>query len=182
MKPVNSSVEKDIKASTIIQVFADTIIAKVKVQNAPGNILHKQFIYSGNRCPTRGDDKNSDGFIDWVEAQNVIGKALIPLDGGLASQEEHGGYPTADSAGSYAYERRASLTRLVADLRAPDDDPDDHIGKLKFGEELNMEGRVVVIYGIQPLADMPLSLSSSPEDPAYLALPIACGVLEWKGR
>ncbi len=81
------------------------------------------------RCPGPGDDNNNDGYVDWQETQQVVGTKLLSLDANISSVEESG-YP---HGANYRYSRKAS----ISDLRSI----------LPPGENLNFDGRVLVIYG-----------------------------------
>jgi hypothetical protein len=174
---INNQVVTNVKAISRVEIEGDEIVTRVQVRNAPRNVIHKQYIYSGRRCPNMADDTNGDGYLDWKEVQEAVGPILIPLDENLLPQDE-GGYPRSNARGNYNYVKRASLSRILADLRAPVDDSNDGFGRLRPDQELNLEGRVVIIHGIEQSVNLPYSVASSPNDPAHLSLPICCGVIE----
>ena len=107
------------------------------------------------------------------------GPIIVPLDGDLLTQAGGiEGYPTADQAGSYFYSQTANLEDMLNDLRAEDENPDDPIVKLGEGEELDLEGKHVIIHGVPESVELPDTAASVLGLPANATLPIACGIIE----
>src|SRR5690606_13384607 len=76
---------------------------------------HQQYIHIGSRCPNQNDDTNGDGFIDIVEARQVMGKIVVPLDSDPGSQASGSRFfPLGDLSGSYWYERVTSFKRFFS--------------------------------------------------------------------
>jgi len=165
LQPLNSSVGGNTVGTAKITVVGDELKFDMVVNGAPANITHIQHIHAGTACPTSAEDVNGDGFVDVLEGLPRYGAILIPLDGDLETQE--GGTasnPSANATGTYRYTERASLTRMLADLRAPDTDTTDAVIKLEPGQPLNLASRHVVVHGIH-------------DAPSNATLPIACGLI-----
>jgi hypothetical protein len=75
-------------------------------------------------------------------------------------------YPKASADGAYHYEKTISLPAMK-----------DSFGEA-FGQDLDLDRRVVFIHGIAPDTELPTSVSSLGDIPAPVTLPIACGVIE----
>jgi hypothetical protein len=144
----------------------------------PAQITHLQHIHSADACPTAGQDANGDGFIDVLEGIPSYGAILVPLDGNLNTQSDGAmTNPRSNEAGAYRYTRRATLSRMLSDLQAPDTAPDDPIVKLQEGELLNLEGRTVIIHGVPASANLPATIGTIPGLAPDATLPIACGTI-----
>jgi hypothetical protein len=116
----------------------------------------------GSRCPSL------------LDARKVYGGTLIGLDGNL--KELNAGskfYPRTKSYGRYFYSRVGSLTRLLADLRAPDLDKKDGVNKLIPGDGMNLHGRVIVIHGVSKRTVLPKSVQKLKGETSQRSLPIA---------
>jgi hypothetical protein len=156
---VNNNIENNVKASSRVKVEGDTVIMRVECRGAPRNVIHKQYIHTGTRCPSIADDTNGDGVIDWMEAQQVAGPLLLSMDGNPESSEQSG-FPRS---GTYTYERRASLERIL-DI-------------LPSGEDFLLAGRVVIIYGVSSSTPLPATVATNGDEPAYVNVPISCAVI-----
>lgn len=177
--PLNSSISGVASGSAILKVTGDEVKVKISMKESPALTTHAQYIYNSSECPTSKHDTNSDGFIDPKEAAEIHGSVLIPLDGDLNSQNEGSGeFPKANAMGAYQYEQSASLTRMLADLRAPDLDLKDNIAKLEGDEELQLSGKIVMIHGIQKEAYLPGSVRSFNGKSERETLVIACGKIQ----
>lgn len=161
---------------TITQV-ADDFQAMVDATEAT-SASHPQFIYTGSRCPTTGDDANGDGYVDVVEAMTASGQMLVPLDSDLRSQESGGNFP---SGSNYSYDESTSYQAMLADLRAVDEDTTDSIVKLGANEELNLGSRVVIIHGVPSSTTLPPTVQGINGLSPQQTLPIACAVLSFTG-
>jgi hypothetical protein len=176
LKTLNPETNGILVGSTTIYVKDDQLLSYVRLFAGAPKAWHMQNVYLGNRCPTIDDDLNKDGFIDIAEGNNVWGNVLIPLDGNLNSQASGlNTFPVADDYGAYFYEKEASFSSFLKDLRSPDLNPGDNIAKLKPNESWNLEGKVMVIQGVanQPF---PETVTTYGLFYAYQTLPIACGV------
>lgn len=175
LSPLNSSLSQGTTGTAEFVLDGDTFKATVMVNGAP-MALHAQHIHTGSSCPTPAADTNGDGFIDVVEGVPAYGPILVPLDGDLSSQDAGGSdFP---SGSSYEYEQETSFAAMVADLRLPDPNTEDAVAKLGATENLQLEGRHVIIHGVMESADLPDSVASIADLPNYVTLPIACGVIE----
>lgn len=157
---INNRIDNNIKVTNRVRVQGDTVVADVDCQDAPPNVIHQQIIHIGVRCPSALDDTNADGFVDWQETQAVVGPELISLDQNLGSQE-NSGFPSGQS---YRYSRSASLSTIR--------------NSLPSGENFNLEGKVLVIYGADPLTRFPATVSSNGSDPVNVTIPIFCNVIQ----
>ena len=176
---LNSDLAGEVEGEGTFIIDQNDFTAEIQVDNAPADIVHLQHITTGEACPTDADDINDDGIIDVVEGVAQYGPIIVPLDGDLLTQA--GGiewYPTADQAGSYFYSQTANLEDMLNDLRAEDENPDDPIVKLGEGEELDLEGKHVIIHGVPESVELPDTAASVLGLPANATLPIACGIIE----
>jgi hypothetical protein len=135
---------------------------------------HIQLITTNGSCPDDTSDTNGDGVIDVVEAINVTGAALIPLDRELSSQGAGGIFP--DGA-NYNYDESVSYALMLSDLKLPDTDTSDIFVKLGANENLNLEGRTVLVHGIPDSVILPDTVQSAADLSAQQTLPILCGVI-----
>src|SRR5690606_31008313 len=112
------------------------------------------FIHTSPNCPDASNDVNADGRIDYQEALTATGPILIPLDSDLSEQQAGEALITTDSSGNLNYQQGASLEDLIQDLRGPDTDEDDQLGKLLPDQLLNLSNRVVLLTALNrfPLA------------------------------
>jgi len=161
-----------------LSVFENQFWARIKVQGPQTGEMHAQYLHTGERCPSQRDDLNADGYLDFREAQRVVGDILIPLDGNLTSQMKGlFDFPLINANNIYYYSQATSYTTMLDDLRREDSFPNDFITKLARGEELNPGARVVVIYGVSSNRRLPNTVASYDAYPAQATLPISCGVV-----
>lgn len=178
---LNSSVSGDPSGHAEIWVEGDEIKVQVEMNNLrPRAEGHPQHIHTATECPTMAADVNNDGFVDVIEGVPTYGPILVPLDGDISAQAaQREDYPIPTSVGKagfgYLYQETASLSRLLADLRAPDENPDDAVVKLENGEELDLDGRHIVIHGVPDSVNLPDSVATLGTEPREETLPIACG-------
>lgn len=174
--PLNSSVSGNTTSMASIKIFNDDISVRLKTKLAPANTYHAQAIYNSEICPSEIHDVNNDGFIDPLEASQVIGAALIPLDGNLNSQEEGSDdFPFADFMGDYLYQQSGIFSLMLDDLQMIDSNLQDNLSKLSLGEKFKLEGKVVVIHGVAEEVYLPGSIQTFHNLSSRVALPIACG-------
>jgi hypothetical protein len=158
----------------------DEFSASIRLKYAPKDTVLKASLYTGRRCPNIKDDLNKDAYIDIREANIVIGKVTIPIDGDLNSQM--GGFSQSyrsDIDGRFFYENSASFDRLFSDLKSPGENLQHNMIKLKEDEGLTLPGRIVIIQGLTPKVSLPETVDTVNGESAYESIPIACGVL-WK--
>lgn len=174
---LNPHINGTIPGSVNFYRLKNQVYAYVRLFAGGVKSWHMQNVYEGSRCPTAADDANLDGIIDIEEAELVLGKRIIPLDGNISSQRAGKNfYPTGDLAGSYHYEKLASHQKLMKDLRATDPDPGDDLMKLEPGENLNLGKRAVLIQGVAKNVNLPGTVASKGPYASYKTLPIACGL------
>lgn len=154
----------------------DELVGDVRLTNAGAGVIHAQNVRAGSRCPTLEDDLNQDGLIDASEGEAVYGSILIPLDGDLSSQGSHDGvFPVGDTYGNYIYSKVTKFTHFIKDLR--NTEADDGYFKLMKEEPLDIEGRVVVVHGIDSAVDLPATVLSAGRLSRHQSFPIVCGVI-----
>lgn len=177
--PVNNNQHLLKLGVAAIQRDGDVFTARVKLKYGQRMTTLVQGIYTGTRCPTPKDDKNKDAYIDIKESIPAIGQMVIPLDGNLDSQLDGvGGFPTGDNIlGAIMYSATASFERMFADLKTPDIIPDDNITKIKADEGLALEGRLIILQGINERVFLPPTAASLGERSPYKTIPVACGIL-----
>lgn len=138
---------------------------------SPG--MHLQHIHGfmtdkAATCPPANADKNGDGIIDLVETEPYAGTTLIPFNGdpvGLKIKSDT--YPVADKNGVLTYEMTVPLDKLNAAI------------KKEYGiDNLSLENRVIFIHGVPESTSLPNTVQSLPGVPAYVTVPIACGVIK----
>ncbi len=178
--PVNNNIHMLKVGTAALQRDGDVFNAFVKLKYGQRTTTLKQGIYTGTRCPEPSDDTNKDAYIDIKEALPVIGKMILPLDGSLDSQLDGvSGYPTGDTnLGGYFYKSSGSFARMFADLKAPDTNPDDNLVKLGADEGLSLQGKIIVLHGINERVFLPPTAASNSEGSPYKTMPVACGVLK----
>lgn len=172
----NSDLSGYILATGKFEVMGDLFSSTIDLRYANPMVTHYQFIYEGTECPSLKHDTNDDGYIDPIEASKILGKVLIPLDNDLNSQL--GGlntFPMTSHFNSYLYTREGSLSSLESDLKAPDLNLRDGLKKLAPGEELKLEGKVVVIHGISRDTYPSGSIQIAEGTSVFETLPVACG-------
>lgn len=125
-------------------------------------VPHRQALHLGTSCPTLADDTNGDGFVDYEEAQRVVGKVLMPLDSDLSSQAAGENFYL--SGPKMTYNKVASLSEINSEL-AP-------------RKKMGFEDRVVIVHGTSAQAHHPTSLASYMGEAPHLSLPIVCGILK----
>lgn len=140
---------------------------------------HMQHVFVGNRCPDLRDDLNFDGFIDIQETYKVVGNIIIPLDGDISSQKSDlYVFPVANESGSYTYTKEAGFEDFMWDLQAKDRILNDNIIKLGRNEDLNLEGKVVIIQGVASDVVFPETVASYGSRKIFQTFPVACGVFK----
>ena len=147
-KSLNPSLTGKVKGHVVMWIRELQFYTRVVIFKGPKSLRIQQYIHTGIHCPTQRDDLNHDGMIDFSEVIKSSGAILVPLDGKLGSQTSgFNWFPKSDRDGSYYYSRAANLKWFMEDLRARDEDPNDHMIKLGQSEELALNRRVVILYG-----------------------------------
>jgi hypothetical protein len=175
---LNSQVVSEANVDSSITINEEDIMVDIDGEEVPMNVTIRQYIYSGNSCPSQEADTNNDGYIDYQELLAQSGQILIPLNNDLSAQEAGSQFPSSGSSGSYTYEESASLEDLISNLREPDTDPDDDMTRLSPDERLNLGGRVLVIHGVDRSTSLPESVQTRDGLSAQESLPIACSVIQ----
>lgn len=160
--PVNGKISSQINGDIRIIKFGDEFKVNINIRSSPGGV-HRQSLHYGTRCPKIINDVNKDGYIDRLEAEESIGKIIVPFDQDISAQLAGHVFPS----GSYRYSKTTSYYLMLSDLHLPDEIANDQIAKLKEND-LPLEGRVVAVYGKG--RNIPPTVSGDD-------LPIACGVL-----
>lgn len=173
LSPVNPNVAGEATGTASFRHEGDEFEAIVNIDGAP-TAIHMQHVHIGSRCPAPADNENGDGYIDAVEAGNVSGGALVPLDSDLRSQAAGGIFP---SGMTYEYNESTSFQAMLADLRLPDDNTEDTLVKLGADENLNLEGKVLMVHGIPSSTTLPPTVRGVDGLSPQQALPILCGVI-----
>ena len=137
--------------------------------------MSSQYIHTGSRCPSIKDDRNGDGYLDFIEAHDVVGDILIPLDSVLESQLRGMNlFPKIKRNNGYYYSEATNFTRMMEDLRRVDTFSDDRIRKLHRNEELDLTTRVVMVYGVSDERNLPETIESYEGYSPQASLPVAC--------
>lgn len=170
LRPFNGH---ETKGTVTVRMEHDEFVVREAISNSPANVMHFQYIVSG-KCPTMDSDLNADGFVDMSEAMSSLGKILIPLDSNLDSQLAGSDFgPIANPAGAIVYNRRGSVSKMLADLYEIDPSSEDHLGKLEPEEKLILKGKSVVILGTK--MNLPETVVPFAGMDQQASLPIACG-------
>lgn len=175
---LNPHINGTIPGSLSLLRQEDKLMAFVRMFAGGIRAWHQQGIYYGKRCPQMSDDKNGDGIIDILEAMNVVGNMIVPLDANINSQVAGRNlFPLGDLAGYYHYERIASFKRLLEDLHSVDSDLEDHIGKLGPEEKFSFEKRVVMVQGVTQDIVLPETVAGLGKRKPFQTLPVTCGII-----
>lgn len=178
-KTVNPFLNEKIKGAMTFSLDGSDIVADVRLANAFPGMVFAQSLRAGTECPDMNSDRNADGIVDALEAEEVYGKILVPLDADINTQASMARvYPLSDEYGSYIYSKVATFSSFIRDLREPDpSDQDDYI-KLKQEEEFTLEGKVIVIQGVPKEFELPETVQTTSGQSKSLTVPLACGKLQ----
>lgn len=187
--PLNTAVSGNPTGTFEMVIEGDEVKATVNMQGVPSGVVHAQHIMIGDSCPTEANNVgNNDEYIDVIEGATSYKTILIPLDGDLEDQEDgREGFPRASADGTYQYSKTGSLSKMIADLRDDRDDLEDIVDEVTDVEdlyaklesdELNLEGKVIVIHGVKEDANLPDSVRTIEGFRSHQSLPIACGVIQ----
>lgn len=176
---LNSSVSGLTQAEGKMHLVGDQFSVYLLVKDTASLTVHQQNIYYASECPSEKHDLNDDGFIDSLELSKLVGQVLIPLDDNISNQDEGIQlYPHSDAFGSYLYTKEDSFIRMVSDLFSPDLNSKDNIRKLSPDQSFILDGKVVILFGIQEDLYLPGSVQSVGDESERSSLPIACGVIK----
>jgi hypothetical protein len=167
-----------LRGAGTISIDRDELITDVSLSGGEKKILYAQQIRKGIRCPDKREDTNQDGFIDIVEAQNVVGDILFPLDGDISSQLAFDSiFPISDDYGNYVYSKVTNVDLFLRDLYSP---TLAHVpySKLHPQETFNPEGLILLIQGISREHELPYSVGTLKRMSSHQSLPIACAVFK----
>ncbi|GEM_PF-6656583 len=129
-------------------------------------IRHAQFVHLLGTCPSQeAADTNDDGFVDFQEGLQAFGDIFFPLDSDLADGDINT-FPLANEDGQYEYKEEVFFDDLLNAIGVDDE------------EDLDLENRTVVIYGVNPNETFPPTVASNNGDPVSETLPIACFEIE----
>lgn len=149
-----------VKGVANLRITGDKLTVQVNANGLQPGMLHPQHIHATDSCPPPAADTNNDGFIDVIEGVPFYGGIFIPLDADLADLSFQTSFPEPkNNAGAITYKESASVDELEA----------------ATGEDLNLEGRHIVLHGVSSETNLPESVQSLGGLPAHLTLPVACG-------
>ncbi|WP_349367687.1 hypothetical protein [Salinarimonas sp.] len=118
------------------------------------------------RCPTPAADINDDGWVDLAEARLVTGEALIPITTDTVSLTyDEDWYPEAGTWGVLDFETRVMTEELRTAVRE------------RHGTPLALTRRVVLIHGVSPETELPVTVYAPQGSSAHAATPVACAML-----
>lgn len=141
-----------------IKIEGDQIEIKSWLDDS-ANVMHRQNIHLGSRCPTIDDDPNHDGFVDWNESTKVAKEIFLPLDQDLDSLSlDENNYPI----GNFNYHETASIRSLSQKLK----------------QNLKLSGKVIIVTGVASNRALPTTVSQENNQTRESSIPIACGVIE----
>ncbi len=141
-----------------IKIVGDEIEIKSWLDDS-ANVMHRQNIHLGSRCPSVDDDTNHDGFVDLNESKKVAKEIFLPLDQDLDSLSlEDNNYPI----GNFTYHETASISSLSQKLK----------------QNLNLSGKVIIVTGVASNRGLPITVSQENNQTRESSIPIACGVIE----
>lgn len=180
MWPVNYNLHLKSLGWAGVQRDGDNFEASINLKYAPKSVVLRPAIYTARRCPNINDDINKDAYVDILEARLAMGKIIIPFDSNLDSQMDgQGTYQASGNDGKYYYHQSASFDRLFADLKAPDENPNDQLVKIGSDDGITLPGRIVLVQGLNETVFLPESVATTDGLTAHESIPVACGVL-WK--
>lgn len=165
--------EEEVSGQAILVVSDGELQITLVVKGLPPDMMHLQhlhgFIEGGKASfPPAEADTNKDGIIDLLETNKYTGKTLIPFNADpVELQIKSDTYPNANRDGLLTYQMSIPLDELKAAIKEEYDI-----------DELSLEDRVIYIHGIPEENSLPESVASLPGVPAYITVPIACGVIK----
>jgi len=178
LKNLQPQLNPYLRGAGTISIDGDELITDVSLSGGEKKLLYAQQIRKGIRCPDKREDTNQDGFIDIVEAKNVVGEILFPLDGDISSQLAFDSiFPISDDYGSYIYSKVTNIHFFLRDLYSPILVHVPYL-KLRPDESFNPEGLILLIQGISREHELPYSVRTLNRMSPHQSLPIACAVFK----
>lgn len=163
LRAVNPLVADGLRGQVLLRLEGETFEANVAAQDVPG-VFHPQHIRTGKSCPGPEADLNRDGLIDFNESQSVTGPIFIPLDDDLNNVvADSAEYPNGGFVGAYVYQEETTRRQVVSELGAE--------------AGLDLENRVVMIFGVELDQTLPPTVPSPDGRPPQETFPLACGEL-----
>ncbi len=174
IKEMNPQLTEAKVSGEAIFIIADgNLNITLAVKGVAPNLMHLQhihgFIGGGSATfPPAKADTNGDGIIDLLETHKYTGKTLIPFNGTPIDLEiKSDSYPVANKDGLLTYQISIPLDKLEAAV------------KKQYGiDKLTLEDRAIFIHGIPEGKKLPDSVQSLPGVPAYITVPLACGIIK----
>jgi hypothetical protein len=164
LRPYNNSLSGFLPTGAAeVKVSGEEVSVKTYLDD-DAKVRHLQSIHTGTRCPNASDDTNGDGFVDVEESMAVVGSVLIPLDADLNNAVA--GEAVYPAGSGFTYSEQASLQQLEDDVQA------------RLNQNLNFEGRVVLIHGAAPITQIPATVRTMNALPVQASIPIVCGILK----
>jgi hypothetical protein len=130
------------------------------VQMAVG-VTHPQHLHRDSACPTMADDDNGDGFVDVVEALDVSGGVIVPLDPDLPYIGEQDNFPAPGADGTLAFQASSTVAAV----------------ETAINKDVALDTRTVMLHGVLPDFLFPSTVQGIDGVPPYRNIPLACGRL-----
>jgi hypothetical protein len=176
LAPLNAGLGHQTSGTFEIRIKEDDLSISSSVSGAPALVKHYQHLMEKKACPE--SDANQDGVLDFAETLSAAGPILIPIDSDLSNQLVGMDFgPIANGTGTYIYRRSTNLTLFLEDLSQPDPDQSDAVGKMSPGGPISLDGRVVMVFGVNNGANLPSTAAGYQDESPELMTPIACGAL-----
>lgn len=163
----------EVSGQAMFIIADDVLTITMAVKGLAPNMMHLQHFHGfidakKAACPPSNADTNGDGVIDLIETEPYAGTTLVPFNGSpLELKIKSDSYPVADANGLATYQISIPLEKLKMAI------------KKEYGiDELLLENRVIFIHGIPEDMPLPDTAESLPGVPAYITVPIACGVIK----
>ena len=85
---------------------------------------------------------------------------------------------TADAQGTFNFSKTVPFQQLLTQLRNPNTASGDASSTLGANEELDLANKVIILHGVPQDTQLPNTVQSVGNMPAWQTLPVACGVLK----
>jgi hypothetical protein len=188
LNPVNTQADLGagpISGNARIVIDGDHLGVSLDASGLPPGGPHIQAIYAGTQCPGFNTDQNTDSFIDAVEAGSVTGNPIVPLTLNLLNGRvlplvsNVDNYPIPSINGQMSYINAIPIATADAALATaplpPTPNPSNSSEAVSSLPLEPLEGRVIVIHGVDPNIPLPGTVQSVDGLPASATLPLACG-------
>lgn len=109
LRPIDTN-DQDARGTAQLTLRGNRLTVRIEATGVEENEQHPQHIHGFGKgqgkkrnatCPTAEQDDNGDGLVSVAEGQETYGQILLPLQP----------FPTADSSGSYSFERTYKINR-----------------------------------------------------------------------